>query len=61
MTDTVTKTASIAHFTTDAESSGSRILIGSVRSKFYAVYVSVDLLDTYWKEDGVLIWGHDPS
>ena len=56
-TDTVTKTASIAHFTTAAESSGSRIMIGSVWSKLYAQNVSVDLKDTYWEQNGVLLWG----
>ena len=57
-TDTVTKTASIAHFTTAAEGSGSRIMIGSVWSKLYAQNVSVDLKDTYWEEDGALLWGN---
>ena len=57
-TDTITKTVSIAHFTTDAESTGSRIMIGSVWSKLYAQNVSVDLLHTYWEENGVLIWGN---
>ena len=57
-TDTVTKTASIAHFTTAAESSGSRIMIGSVWSKLYAQNMSVDLRETYWEQDGVLLWGN---
>ncbi len=57
-TNTVTKTADTDHFTTVADSGSSRVVIGSRTNQLYAQYATVDLLDTYWEQDGVLIWGN---
>ncbi|MBR3289620.1 MAG: hypothetical protein IKI63_02450 [Clostridia bacterium] len=57
-TDTVTKTAAVSHFTTVADGGTSRVEIGARKGQLYAQNVSVDLLDTCWEQDGVLIWGN---
>ena len=56
--NTVTKTAATAHFTTAADGGASRVELGARKGQLFAQYGSVDLLDTYWEENGTLLWGN---
>lgn len=55
---TVTKTALAQHFNTSGDDNGTRVEIGALVGTAPALHASVDLLDTYWEQNGTLIWGN---
>ena len=57
-TNTVTKTTTITNFTTVADGGTSRVQIGARKAQLYAQNVSVDAFDTYWEQNGSLVWGN---
>ena len=55
-TNTSTKTATIGQFYTP--SSTDRLQVGAVYSNNNAYYLTIDFTNTYYEENGVIIWGN---